>query len=208
MELSLGRVLAERAHDSAQLLRGDGTVTILVEQGEDLLDLGNLLLCADKPSFSIRTSKYTPPPVALPPLISDPACIGASPRPRHPHGAEAGWAGDALRHGRSTPVAPDEQGAAPPPLPAHTSQLVREFLELRDLLGVRRGICFHLLGHFEHSFRVLFDLDKMTMDANTIPVIMSGVMRVNVKCMCVRRVAAYRMRICLTCCPLSQVALA
>ena len=68
-------------------------------------------------------------------------------------------------------------GAAhPPPPPAHTCQLGRGFLELHDLLGVRRGVCLHLLGHFEHCFRVLFDLDKMTIDANTVPVIMNGFM--------------------------------
>ena len=44
LKLSLGRVLAERAHDSAQLLRGDGAITILVEEGKCLLELCNLLL--------------------------------------------------------------------------------------------------------------------------------------------------------------------
>merc|ERR1712057_40607 len=44
VELSLGGVLAEGAHDSAQLLRGDGTIAVLVEEGEGLLELSNLLL--------------------------------------------------------------------------------------------------------------------------------------------------------------------
>jgi hypothetical protein len=185
LELSLGRVLAERAHDSAQLLRGDGTVTILVEQGEDLLDLGNLLLCSDTPPFSINPHQKMKPPAGCPPSLFQIRRASAHHLATAIHTAPR-WGGQAT--------------------PCHTSQLVREFLELRDLLGVRRGICLHLLGHYEHSFRVLFDLDKMTIDANTIPVIMSGVMRVHVKCMCARRVAAYRMRICLTCFPLSQVA--
>jgi hypothetical protein len=64
LKLSLGRVLAERAHDSAQLLRGDGAVTILVEQGEGLLELGNLLLCSDTPQFSTRSSYCSSRPVA------------------------------------------------------------------------------------------------------------------------------------------------
>ena len=37
-------VLAQRAHHGAELLRGDGTVSILVEEGESLLELGNLLV--------------------------------------------------------------------------------------------------------------------------------------------------------------------
>merc|ERR1719482_1117653 len=44
LELSLGRVLAERAHDGAKLLGGDGAVTVLVEKGEGLLELSDLLL--------------------------------------------------------------------------------------------------------------------------------------------------------------------
>jgi len=54
LELSLGGVLAQRAHDSPQLLGGDGTVAILVEEGESLLELSDLLLrqliCAAFPS--------------------------------------------------------------------------------------------------------------------------------------------------------------
>ena len=45
LQLSLCGVLAKRAHDSAQLLGGDGAITVLVEQGERLLELGNLLFC-------------------------------------------------------------------------------------------------------------------------------------------------------------------
>jgi hypothetical protein len=36
LELGLGRVLAEGAHDSAKLLGGDGSITVLVEKGEGL----------------------------------------------------------------------------------------------------------------------------------------------------------------------------
>ena len=43
LKLSLGRVLAERPHDGAELLSGDGAIAILVEQGEGLLELGDLL---------------------------------------------------------------------------------------------------------------------------------------------------------------------
>ena len=129
LKLSLGRVLAERAHDSAQLLRGDGAVTILVEQGEGLLELGNLLLCTDTHHNS-APAPATEQTVALvsfgvrPPLISNPASIGASPRHRHTHGAGAGWAGDALRHGSSPPAPVRARRCSRPPPPAHTSQLV------------------------------------------------------------------------------------
>merc|ERR1719181_1347302 len=44
LQLRLGRVLAERAHDGAELLGGDRAVTVLVEEGEGLLELGDLLL--------------------------------------------------------------------------------------------------------------------------------------------------------------------
>merc|ERR1719389_794181 len=44
LELSLGGVLAEGAHDSSKLLGGDGAIAILVEKGEGLLELSNLLL--------------------------------------------------------------------------------------------------------------------------------------------------------------------
>jgi hypothetical protein len=43
LQLGFGRVLAEGAHDGAQLLSGDGAIAILVKQGEGLLKLGNLL---------------------------------------------------------------------------------------------------------------------------------------------------------------------
>ena len=42
LELGLGRVLAEGAHDGAKLLGGDGAIAILVKEGEGLLELGNL----------------------------------------------------------------------------------------------------------------------------------------------------------------------
>ena len=42
LKFSLGRVLSERPHDGSQLLGGDGAVAILVEQGEGLLELGDL----------------------------------------------------------------------------------------------------------------------------------------------------------------------
>ena len=35
--------LPKRTHDGAQLLGGDGAVTVLVEEGERLLELGDLL---------------------------------------------------------------------------------------------------------------------------------------------------------------------
>ena len=44
LDLSLSRVLAEGAHDDAELLGGDGAITVLVEGGEGVLELGNLLL--------------------------------------------------------------------------------------------------------------------------------------------------------------------
>ena len=44
LQLCLGGVLSEGAHDGAQLLGGDGAVAVLVEQGERLLELGDLLL--------------------------------------------------------------------------------------------------------------------------------------------------------------------
>ena len=44
LELGLGRVLAEGAHDGAELLGGDGAITVLVEEGESLLELRDLLL--------------------------------------------------------------------------------------------------------------------------------------------------------------------
>merc|ERR1719199_2199718 len=44
LQLGLSGVLAQRAHDRAQLLGGDGAVTVLVEQRERLLELGDLLL--------------------------------------------------------------------------------------------------------------------------------------------------------------------
>mmetsp|Transcript_5947 Transcript_5947/g.11629 ORF Transcript_5947/g.11629 Transcript_5947/m.11629 type:complete len:244 (-) Transcript_5947:7-738(-) len=43
-ELSLSWVLAKRAHDGAELLGGNRTITVLVEQGERLLELSDLLL--------------------------------------------------------------------------------------------------------------------------------------------------------------------
>jgi len=43
LKLGLGGVLAERAHDGAELLGGDLTITILVKEGEGLLELGDLL---------------------------------------------------------------------------------------------------------------------------------------------------------------------
>jgi hypothetical protein len=36
LKLGLGRVLAEGAHDSAKLLGGDGSITVLVEKGKGL----------------------------------------------------------------------------------------------------------------------------------------------------------------------------
>ncbi len=44
LELGLCRVLSERPHYGAQLLCGDGAIAVLVEEGEGLLELGNLLL--------------------------------------------------------------------------------------------------------------------------------------------------------------------
>ena len=44
LELSLGGVLAKRAHDRAQLLGGDSAIAVLVEERECLLVLGDLFL--------------------------------------------------------------------------------------------------------------------------------------------------------------------
>ena len=43
LKLSLGRVLSKRAHDGSELLGGDGTISVLVKEGEGLLELGDLL---------------------------------------------------------------------------------------------------------------------------------------------------------------------
>merc|ERR1719163_744007 len=43
-ELGLGGVLAQGAHDGAKLLGGDGAIAVLVEEGEGLLELGDLFL--------------------------------------------------------------------------------------------------------------------------------------------------------------------
>mmetsp|Transcript_17193 Transcript_17193/g.43122 ORF Transcript_17193/g.43122 Transcript_17193/m.43122 type:complete len:228 (+) Transcript_17193:318-1001(+) len=44
LQLGLSGVLAQGAHDGAQLFRGDGAISVLVEQSEGLLEFGNLLL--------------------------------------------------------------------------------------------------------------------------------------------------------------------
>merc|ERR1719203_1429887 len=44
LQVSLSRVLTQRPHDRAQLLCGDGTITILIEEREGLLELSDLLL--------------------------------------------------------------------------------------------------------------------------------------------------------------------
>ena len=41
LELSLGRVLAEGPHHGAELLGGDGTIAVLVEEGEGLAISGS-----------------------------------------------------------------------------------------------------------------------------------------------------------------------
>ncbi len=43
LELGLGRVLSERPHDGAELLGGDGAISVLVKEGEGLLELCDLL---------------------------------------------------------------------------------------------------------------------------------------------------------------------
>lgn len=43
LQLGLCGVLAQGAHDGAQLLGGDGAIAVLVEQGEGLLELCDLL---------------------------------------------------------------------------------------------------------------------------------------------------------------------
>jgi hypothetical protein len=43
LKLGFSRVLSERPHDGSQLLCGDGSIAILVEQGECLLEFGDLL---------------------------------------------------------------------------------------------------------------------------------------------------------------------
>ena len=61
LELSLGGVLSQRTHDSPQLLGCDGAVTILVEKGESLLKLGNLLfrqlICVRKKSSTHQLTR-------------------------------------------------------------------------------------------------------------------------------------------------------
>ena len=42
LEFSFCGVLAERSHDCSQFLGGDGAVTIFIEEGEGLFELGNL----------------------------------------------------------------------------------------------------------------------------------------------------------------------
>ena len=44
LKLGLSGVLAEGAHNGAQLLGGDGAIAVLVEEGEGLLELGDLFL--------------------------------------------------------------------------------------------------------------------------------------------------------------------
>ena len=61
LELGLCRVLSQRPHDGAQLLGGDGAVAILVEEGEGLLELGDLLfsqLVSLKKSTILNNSNY------------------------------------------------------------------------------------------------------------------------------------------------------
>jgi hypothetical protein len=53
-------------------------VTILVEQGEGLLELGNLLLCSDTPQFSTRSRHCFLPPFAL--VSSPPDFESVAPR--------------------------------------------------------------------------------------------------------------------------------
>ncbi len=43
-ELGLGGVLSKGSHDGSKLLGGDGAITVLVEEGERLLELCNLFL--------------------------------------------------------------------------------------------------------------------------------------------------------------------
>merc|ERR1712118_111856 len=44
LELSLGGILSQRAHDCSQLLGSDSAITVLIEEREGLLELRNLLL--------------------------------------------------------------------------------------------------------------------------------------------------------------------
>merc|ERR1711998_229001 len=45
LELCLSWVLAEGAHDGAQLLGGDRTIAILIKKGESFLEFSDLFLC-------------------------------------------------------------------------------------------------------------------------------------------------------------------
>jgi hypothetical protein len=45
LELGFGGILSERPHNGAQLLCGDGSISVLVEERERLLELGDLFLC-------------------------------------------------------------------------------------------------------------------------------------------------------------------
>lgn len=63
LELSLGGVLAEGAHDSAELLDGDGAIAVLVEEGEGLLEL-----CAGWGGECEKTDKVSDRPAEGRPL--------------------------------------------------------------------------------------------------------------------------------------------
>jgi len=150
LKLRLGRVLAERAHDSAKLLRGDGAVTILVEQGECLLELGNLLLCSGMPPLSTAPRCPAPPAVPARPWDLNPALPPSPllpPGRRPPHRAGPGPRGHARRRMHRALCRPARSPPRPrtPRCPRHTGQLVSHFNALMMVM-VPRWI-FVFAGH-------------------------------------------------------------
>jgi len=60
LEFSFGGVLAEGSHDGSEFLGGDGTIAVLVEQGEGLLEFGNLFQRASqKANVKVRQPKLS-----------------------------------------------------------------------------------------------------------------------------------------------------
>lgn len=55
LKFSFSGVLTEGSHDCSQFLGGDGAITILVEEGESLLELSNLFLCQ---LISLKSNQY------------------------------------------------------------------------------------------------------------------------------------------------------
>lgn len=66
LQLGLGGVLPQGAHDGAQLLGGDGAVAVLVEQGKGFFEFGDLLFCQliglkkEEETINIRSNSIFP----------------------------------------------------------------------------------------------------------------------------------------------------